>query len=176
MKRVIYSMVLAIVVLLTTTSCSSYGLTGQAAPLAYTDIKPDQIKVNFDFNLKQKRVGEAKATYFLGLIKLSGDNKYSDVKGINIQNGNSGLLGGLLSFGKSFSKSEKVKSAAVYNAIKDSDVDIIINPQFETQTTPILFGLFKTYKVKVKAYDGKIKDIYQEKLETKGYDIILKKE
>jgi hypothetical protein len=156
-------------------SCSSYGLTGQAAPLAYTDIKPDQIKANFDFNLKEKRIGEAKATYLLGLIRLSGSNKYSDVRGINVQTGPRAvaILGGLFT---SFNKAEKVKSAAVYNAIKDSDADLIVNPQFETETNSFLFGLLKTYKAKVKTYDAKIKELYQEKVETKGYEVILKKD
>ena len=147
-------------------SCASSGLTGQAALLDHTIVKPDQIKANFDFNLKQKRVGEAKATYFLGLIKLQGDNKYSDVKGLNIGAEQSGILGTATRIINSTplgSKIEKVKSAAVYNAIKESDADLIVNPQFETETNPILFGLFKTYKVKVKTYEAKIKEIYQEK-------------
>jgi hypothetical protein len=154
----------------------TYGITGQSASMVYTDIKPDQIKANFDFNLKEKKVGEAKAIYLLGLIKLVGDNKYSDVKGINIHDGTN-LFSGIFSLLKSFNRTEKVKSAAVYNAIKDSDADIIINPQFETEIHQILFGLIKTYKVKVKTYDGKIKELYQEKIQDKkGYDILLKKE
>ena len=164
-KQFLFLLVCIVSLPILVSSCkSTYGLTGQAAPMSYTDLKPDQIKANFDFNLKERKVGEAKATYLLGFIRLRGDNKYSEVKGININNG-SGFLGNVMSFKKKFSKLEKVKSAAVYNAINSEDCDIIVNPQYEVVKTPKWLGIIKTYKVKVRAYNGKIKEIYQEKID-----------
>lgn len=153
-------------------SCSSHRMTGHGAPMAYTDVKPDQIKADLDFNDSKKVTGEATATYLLGFIRLSGDRKYADVKHITVSTG--GILERIGKFTKR--NEDKTKSAAIYNALQGSDADIVINPQYEVEKVSTLLGLIKTYKVKVKTYTGKIEKLYQEKVDKKEYDINLKRE
>lgn len=136
-----------------TTSCSTISKTGQAAPIAYTEVLPDLIKAEFDFNLNEKKTGKASALYLFGFMKIAGDKKFAEVKGADY---NSGLFGG---------KVAKIKSAAIYNALQDSNGDMIVAPQYDIKTTSYLFGLLKSYKVTVKGYDATIKKLYQEKVE-----------
>jgi hypothetical protein len=138
--------------------------------MSNTSIKPDQIKANFNFNLNDRLTGKASATYLFWFIKVSGASTYSDIKGINITNGSNNIVNIFNRFGKM----EKVKSAAVYDAVQGYDIDVIVNPQFETKTTTFLWFV-KTYSARVKAYEGQIIELYQEKDDVILYDLILKK-
>ena len=144
-------LLMSVGMLLLTTSCTTVSRTGQAAPFAYTEVHPDQIKAEMDFNLQQKSTGKASAWYVLGFLKVAGDSKYSEVKGSETT---VGLLGDRVA---------KVKSAAIYNALGGSDYDMLVNPQYDTEAKSYLFGLIKGYKVMVKGYGAKIKNLYQVK-------------
>lgn len=56
---------------------------------------------------------------------------------------------------------DKVKSAAMYKALQQSDADMLITPRYDTETKGYLFGLIQTYKVKVSGYNAKVKDLHQ---------------
>lgn len=151
MRQTFFYSIACVMLLLTVTSCSSISKTGYAAPFAYSEVHPEQIRAKLDFNLTDKKLGKASASYLFGFIKVGGDSKYSEVKGSETE---SKLFG---------SKVSKVKSAAIYNALKDTDSDMIVTPQYDTKKTSILFGLFQSYQVEVKGYGAKIKSLYQEK-------------
>jgi len=144
-------LLVSVSVVLFTTSCTTISRTGQAAPFAYTEVHPDKIKAEMDFNLQQKSTGQASAFYFLGFCKVAGDNKYAEVKGSET---NVGVFG---------SRVAKIKSAAIYNALGGSDYDMLVNPQYDTEVKSYLLGLFKDYRVSVKGYGAKIKNLYQVK-------------
>jgi hypothetical protein len=151
MKKYSFLMGLCLMVLLMAPSCTTISKTGQAAPFAYTEVHPDKIKAEMDFNLEQKSTGKASAWYVLWFWKVSGDNKFAEVKGSETR---SSLFGGRIA---------RVKSAAIYNALGKADYDLLVNPQYDSEIKSYLFGLIKGYKVNVKGYGAKIKNLYQEK-------------
>jgi hypothetical protein len=151
MKKMFFLMVLITYVSLLTTSCSTVSKTGLAAPIAYTEVLPDVIKAEFDFNLKRKKTGKANAWYLFNFWKIAGSNKFSEIRGGETK---PSLFGGRIA---------KIKSAAIYNALEGSNGDIIIAPQYDTEIVTYLFGLLKSYKVAVKGYEGRIRRLYQVK-------------
>jgi hypothetical protein len=144
---------LILVMLLMTTGCMTVSRTGLASPIAYTEVVPDLIKAEFDFNLNEKKSGKASAWYLLNFWKVAGDYKFSEVRGGEFK---AGLFGDRIA---------KVKSAAVYNALKEGDGDMIVAPQYDTETKSYLFGFLKSYKVTVKGYEATIKTLYQKKVD-----------
>lgn len=146
-------MVLTIGVSLLATSCTTISKTGHAAPIAYTEVIPDVIKAEFDFNLQEKKTGKASAWYLFNFWKVAGSSKFSEIRGAEFR---SSLLGNRIA---------KVKSAAVYDALNGSNSDMIVAPQYDSETKSYLFGLVKSYKVTVKGYEATIKKLYQKKVE-----------
>lgn len=57
----------------------------------------------------------------------------------------------------------KSQGQALYKAIENADVDIVVEPRFETETHKWFFGLYKTSKVKVKGWGLKIKRIKEDR-------------
>lgn len=49
----------------------------------------------------------------------------------------------------------------MYKALQQTDADMLITPKYDTETKGYLFGLIKTYKVRVSGYNAKIKDLKQ---------------
>jgi len=130
------------------TSCGSISKTGYVAPFAKAEVHTDVFKADLDIN-KQQVEASASSTYLFGFWKIAGDSKFMEAKEAGFSNS---IFGGRV---------DKVKSAAMYKALEKSDADLLLTPRYDTQTKSYLFGLFKTYKVKVKGYNAKIKDIHQ---------------
>jgi hypothetical protein len=143
--------VLACAVMFMSVSCATISKTGLAAPIAYSEVVPDLMKAEFDFNLEQKKTGRASAWYLLNFWKVAGDSRFSEVKGAET---NASIFGNRVA---------KVKSAAIYNALQGTNADMIIAPQYDTETVSYLFGLLKSYKVTVKGYEATLKRVYQKK-------------
>ena len=104
-----------------------------------------ELNADIEVNTSKKITGTAKGTYWLGLVKVSGDSNYQDGYG-------------------SGSPTGKVKEAAVYNALSKVDGDILVSPTYKikknTQTLLMLMGLgWVTITVEVSGYEGKIKNI-----------------
>ena len=57
----------------------------------------------------------------------------------------------------------KSQGQALYKAIENANVDIVVEPRFETETHKWFFGAYKTKKVKVKGWGLKIKRIKEDK-------------
>ena len=56
----------------------------------------------------------------------------------------------------------KYESQALYKAIEENDVDIVIEPRFETDTHCWLFGIFKQCNIKVKGWGMNIKGFKED--------------
>ncbi|MBT3585263.1 MAG: hypothetical protein HN509_10165 [Halobacteriovoraceae bacterium] len=106
-----------------------------------------QMEAKIDVDLTRKLTGYASGGYLFHLFQISGDNKYAD--GIGYNGGKASWLP---------SKIEAIKSAAAYNAIRTSDADVIVSPQYvieESHWNPF----YKLVKVKVTGYAGKVVSI-----------------
>ena len=104
------------------------------------------MKAKIDVDMGNKLVGYASGGYFLHLFMTSGDNRYAD--NVTFNNDNRGLF-------SSWSKVNAVKAAATYNALRTTNADIIVNPQYvieENHWNPF----YKLIKVKVTGHPGKI--------------------
>jgi len=106
-----------------------------------------------DVDMTKKLVGYASGGYLFHFFRVSGDNKFADGVMYNSPGGSGGgFLGSILD---SVSKISAVRSAAAYNAIRTSDADVLINPQYvieESNWNPF----YKLIKVKVTGYPGKV--------------------
>lgn len=129
-------------------SCSSVSKTGYVAPFARTEVHTDVLKADLDIN-KNKVEAKASSTYLFGFWRISGDNKFTEAKDAGLSNSIFGY------------KVDRVKSAAMYKALQLTDADMLITPKYDTETKCYIFGLIKTYKVKVSGYNAKIKDLKQ---------------
>ena len=112
---------------------------------AYSPIEisvTSQLNADIEVDTSKKITGTARGSYWLGLIKFSGDSHYQEGYG------GSGPTG-------------KVKEAAVYNALSPFDGDILISPSYTVKKTvhPYLYLGWVTITVEVTGYEGKIKNI-----------------
>lgn len=132
-------------------SCTSINKSHMNASIGISITSPMDAKIDVD--MTKKLVGYASGGYLFHLLKVSGDGKYADGIMFNNPGGDKpGFFGGIL---QSFSKIEEVKAAAAYNAIRTSDADVLINPQYiveEGNWNPF----YKLIKVKVTGYPGKV--------------------
>ena len=108
-------------------------------------IQTDRIHADMEFDESKKITGSATAFYFL-IFKISGDNHYADVKG-----------------SLAFSKSAKVKAAAKYDALKDSNADFMAKPAYTLTKRSYLLGLFSQIDADVSGYKGVYKNLKQVK-------------
>ena len=108
-----------------------------------------------DVDMTRKLTGYASGGYLFHLFQISGDNKYADNIKYNASGSGGGIFSGVLDM---ISKIEEVKSAAAYNAIRTSDADVLVNPQYvieESHWNPF----YKQIKVKVTGYAGRVVNI-----------------
>ena len=96
-----------------------------------------------------KATGVAMGTTVLGLFWI-GPSEFADGVVYN---------GGMFDFG--FGKAAQVKSAAAYNAIKDSQADILVGPKYVVEKRD--YVIFSTMKATVSGYKGKITGFSQVK-------------
>lgn len=146
MKKVFYLFSLLAVVLLS--SCGSISKTGYVATFARTEVHTDVLKADLDIS-EEKVEAKASSSYIFGFWRVAGDNKFTEAKDAGLSNS---IFGGRI---------DKVKSAAMYKALEQSDADMLITPRYDTETKSFLFGLFQIYRVKVSGYNAKIKDLHQ---------------
>ena len=104
------------------------------------------MKAKIDVDMGNKLVGYASGGYFLHVFMTSGDNRYADNVTFNNHRGG---------FFSNWSRLNAVKAAATYNALRTTNADLIVNPQYvveENHWNPF----YKVIKVKVTGYPGKI--------------------
>ncbi|TNE97431.1 MAG: hypothetical protein EP326_11455 [Deltaproteobacteria bacterium] len=130
--------------------CSTINKSHKNSGIGISITAPMRAKVDVD--LTTKLTGYAYGGYLFNLLKVSGDGKFAD--GISYNGSEPGFFDAL-------SKVEEVKSAAAYNAIRQSKADVLINPQYvveESHWNPF----WKTIKVKVTGWPGKVVSIKNE--------------
>ena len=104
-----------------------------------------QTKIQGNVDVGEKISGSVKATYLLGLIQLSGPKSYVEQP-----------HGFINPFAFTQKNICRLKDAAYYNAIQNSDAEIIVNPQY-TVRTHSAFG-FSNHEVEVTGYKGVFTD------------------
>ncbi|NMA72794.1 MAG: hypothetical protein GX963_01260 [Bacteroidales bacterium] len=129
-------------------SCGTVRQTGYVASLEETPVYTDLLKADLDIS-EEKVEGEARSYYLFGFWRIAGDNQYTETKNTVFNN---------TIFG---SKVDRVKSAAMYKALEESDADLLITPKYDTKRKNYLFGLFRIYKVRVRGYKATIKNVHQ---------------
>ncbi len=143
--------ILVVFLLSLTSACTSINRSHMNASIGISIDSPMDARIDVD--MTKKLVGYASGGYLFHLLRVSGDNKFAD--GISYNSGGHSDGGFLSSISSALSKVEGVKSAAAYNAIRTSDADVLINPQYvieESNWNPF----YKLIKVKVTGYPGKV--------------------
>jgi|TARA_Y100000310_G_scaffold130827_1_gene129941 hypothetical protein len=100
-----------------------------------------EMKADIAVNTDKKLKGEAKGKFLFNFIQLEGDSHFADG------------YGGPTAVGK-------VKSAAAYKAISQSDGDILVSPQYVIMNIDNLF--IQEITVIVTGYEGKVVSINKE--------------
>lgn len=125
-------------------SCSSIERSHNNRGIEISISSPMQAQIDVD--LSNELVGYAYGGYLFNFLKVAGDTRYAP--GMDYPGGGKGLL-------NLFSRVDKVKAAAAYNAVRQSNADVLISPQYvveETHWNPF----WKSVKVKVTGYAGKV--------------------
>ena len=125
--------IIIVIVTLFMTGCT---VTNKSAISAPVGVSADS-KLHGNIEVGDKISGSVEATYFIG-IKLTGPDKYADLNWVGT--------------GSLFNPVPQLKAAAAYNAISNSDAEIIVNPQY-TITKNSAFG-FVSYQIEVTGYRG----------------------
>jgi hypothetical protein len=138
---------LAAIIIMMLGSCSSINRSHLNSSIGLSISSPMDAQIDVD--MTRKLSGYAYGGYLFHLLKVSGDDKYAD--GVTYNGGESGIFDML-------SKVEAVKAAAAYNAIRTSEAEVLVSPQYvveENNWNPF----YKLIKVKVTGYPGKIVSI-----------------
>tara|TARA_Y100001934_G_C11956163_1_gene587256 strand:- start:271 stop:651 length:381 start_codon:yes stop_codon:yes gene_type:complete len=117
---------LFLISMLILTSCSTINKSYVNAPVGVSAT----VTLDADVTLGYEISGSAEETTLLGLFRLSGPTKYAD-----------NVFGGL-------------KAAAAYDALEDTDADVIVNPQYVYEVNNAL--IIKTVTCTVTGTAGKI--------------------
>tara|TARA_B110000116_G_C16453918_1_gene410623 strand:- start:81 stop:542 length:462 start_codon:yes stop_codon:yes gene_type:complete len=136
--------------------CSTVSLHDNSAtlvPNVYSNLEAD-----ITVDISEKIEGEGKVTYLFGFIPLT--TKTYSTTGI-VYSGSGGSVNPLNLLLSMLPDTDLAKGEAAYNAVKNSNVDLIVDPVFEMTTTNFL--IFKTQTAKVTGYKGTINGINQVK-------------
>ncbi len=128
-------------------SCSSITKSQMNQSINVTIDSP--MKAKIDVDMSRQLTGYASGGYLFHVFKVSGDSKFAEEIRFN------GEDPGWFSF---LSRVRTVQSAAAYNAIRGTNADILVNPQYvleENHWNPF----YKQIKVKVTGFPGKIVSI-----------------
>ena len=130
-------------------SCVSTNKAFKSSPVVARNITLDPIKADIRVNESQKLNGESTLTYFL-FFKL-GMNKYF-ADGIQYSTDVAGGFNPMVTLRANIMN--PIRSSAAYNALRDTDYDVLVHPTYETRRENYLF-LVRKYSVKVSGYGGK---------------------
>jgi hypothetical protein len=147
-------------------SCVTTNQGFQSAPVISRSVDIDPIKADIVVDQESKLKGESKSVYLL-FFRLKGDNKYAD--NINFS-AEANTTKRLLSFLNPFylvkriatgDAMGKVKAAAAYKALQNSDADVLVHPMYTI--TEKSFLIFYIFKAEVTGYAGVYKNFRTEK-------------
>lgn len=139
-------------------SCSSVKQTAPVMAIGGNNITT-HVKADIDYKGTKKIQGEATSTRVLWIFRHTPNGN----KSIKANNRYKGL--------------NKTESVALYRAKQAADVDIVLEPEFETYTKSFFFGIYKKDKVRVKGWGANIKGFsegnYQNHVENFGGNVIF---
>lgn len=119
-------------------SCSSVKQTAPVMAIGGNNITTN-VKADIDYDGVKKIQGSASTTRILWIFKHTPNGG----KKISANNRYRGL--------------SNTENVALYRAKQSADVDIVLEPEFETQTKSYFFGIYKKTDVKVKGWGANIK-------------------
>lgn len=161
-----FKLLLFIPALLILTSCVSTNKGFQSSSVISRNVQLDPIKADIKVDQSKKLTGESTSIYFL-CFRIKGDNKYAD--GINFSS-EAGITEKLWSFLNPFTLFKriatgdaigKVKKAASYKALENTDADFLMHPTYTI--TEKNFLIVYIYKAEVKGYSAKYQNFRTEK-------------
>ncbi len=103
-----------------------------------------RLNAEIDVDLQNELTGYAYGGFLFHFIKITGDKKYAD--GIDYGN-----------IGSNWGPTSWIKSAAAYNALKNTKADVLVAPRYVIEESSNPF--YREIKVKVVGYPGKIRSI-----------------
>ena len=154
MKK-IYKLLPIVIISVVLSSCGTVKNSGKyhAKQVDNNGIGTLELRADMEIDETSKISGNASATYFL-FFRLSGDNHYADINA---------------PFASPFSKSAKVKKAAQYKALSQSNSDFVAKPSYTIKETTYFFGLMTRVDVSVSGYGG----VYKNFREAKDFEDFL---
>jgi len=115
---------------------------------SYTSVKPVievESDIDLSVNLDKKVKGNFTQRYFLGFPLKKVHNGSFNISTLSGLNNNS-------PYSVYYSK---YRAAANYNAMsKNSDVDVLVNPLYNSKDTCYLFCIFRNFTIEVEGYGG----------------------
>lgn len=163
MKNLIYGIA---ILAMTLTSCVTTNKAFQSSPVISRNVQLDPIKADIEVDQTVKLKGESKSSYLL-FFRVRGDNKYADNIKYSAETETTGRLFSFLNPFELFKKIAtgdavgKVKAAAAYKALEDSNADVLVHPMFTLTEKNYL--LFFVYKAEVTGYGGVYKNFRTER-------------
>lgn len=143
MKRSIYFLFAALMVAVFMSSCTSYQNTASIIGMADNRLNT-YVEADLDYAGAKRVKGVVETKKFLGIPLIKNGNK--TLKSV-------GRYGNL----------SKREAQALYRAKESSGVDIILEPQFETEKHSYFFGAFRRSKTTVTGWGLNIKGIKEDK-------------
>lgn len=148
-------------ILLVFSSCHSLNKSTLSTPVFAPNALIKPIYADVEVKMDKKLIGTASATYFFG-IRMEGDTKYADGMHYSVRTAVSKIP--ILSLFMGGGKVGKVKAAAAYNAMANSDADIIVNPHYSIEKRQFL--MVKQVNAEVTGFAGYFTKFYQKKYES----------
>ena len=137
-------------------SCVSTNKSFQSSPVIARNVTLDPIKADILVNESQKLNGESTLSYVL-FFKIGKNKAFAD--GIQYSTDVAGGFNPMVAFRANIMN--PVRSSAAYNALQDTDYDVLVHPTYETKRENYFF-IFRRYTVKVSGYGGKYQNFRTE--------------
>jgi len=138
-------------------SCVATNKGYQSSPVLARNVDLDPIKADIIVNEKEKLKGESSSSYFL-IFRTGGDNTFAD--GIYYSAETSSSVFSRMNPFKAKRLAE-VRGAAAYNALKGSDYDVLVHPNYSITVENYLIA--KKYRATVEGYGAKYTNFRTEK-------------
>jgi hypothetical protein len=113
------------------------------------------------FDEENKLKGESTAMYVL-IFRIKGENSYAD--GVTYSTDSTKNVINILNPNNEIRKNRllRIRSAAAYNALKDTDFDLLVHPTYSVTVED--YVVYKKYIVKVEGYGAKYHNFRTERL------------
>ena len=128
---------------LTFSSCASYHLTAPVLGLGGNKVNA-YAEADIDYSSAKKVSATVETSSFLGIPTIKNGNK-------------------TLRSSTHYSGLSKREAQALYRAKSESNVDLILDPEFETEKHSFFFGLIRSGKTTVTGWGVKVKGIKEDK-------------